>query len=78
MTQADAISKAKEFVLRHVGIEADPASVRLMERRGGARYWSIVYMPEAFFPQEAAIGARIDGPYVLQIDDSSGEVCVLG
>jgi hypothetical protein len=78
MTQMEAIAKARLFMSEHVGVDAEPASVRLLERAGRPRYWSIVYMPEALHPEEAARGVTIDGPYVLHVDDASGAVSVLG
>ena len=78
MSREEAILKAKAFVLEHVGVEAEAASVRLMTRPGVPSYWSVVYMPEAICPAETARGAVIDGPYVLHVDDASGVVSVSG
>lgn len=78
MNQTEAIKRATAFVLENIGVEADPESARLVDRPGGRRYWSIVYRPEVLLPSEAARGATIDGPYVLRVDDASGEVSVLG
>jgi hypothetical protein len=78
MTQGEAITRARAFVSEHVGVDADPASARLMERAGKPPYWSIVYMPDVLHPEEADRGVTIDGPYVLHVDDATGEVSVLG
>ena len=78
MTHAEAIAKARAFVSEHVGVDAEPASARLLERAGRPPYWSVVYMPDVLHPEEAARGVTIDGPYVLHVDDASGEVSVLG
>ena len=78
MNQAEAMGRAAAFVIENVGVNAEPESARLIERPGGRRYWSVVYKSEVLSPAEAARGATIDGPYVLRVDDVSGEVSVLG
>jgi len=78
MTQVEAITRARAFVSEHVGVNADPASARLMERAGKPPYWSIVYMPDVLHAEEADSGVTIDGPYVLYVDDATGEDSVLG
>lgn len=78
MNQVEAIKKAAEFTLEAMGKSAEPESIGFVERPDGRRYWSIVYRQEAFHPEEAAAGAVMDGPYVLRVDDTSGEVSVLG
>ncbi|TWT65162.1 hypothetical protein Pla123a_49260 [Posidoniimonas polymericola] len=78
MNQADAIQKASEFTLKAMGRSVEPESATIVERPDGRRYWSIAYRQEAFLPDEAAAGAVMDGPYVLRVDDASGEVSVLG
>jgi hypothetical protein len=78
MNQVEAIGKAKAFVSEHTGVDADPRSASLIRRSGLPSYWSIVYPAELFFPKDAAKGARVDGPYVIHVDDTSGEVSVLG
>lgn len=78
MNREQAITRAKAFVLQHVGVDAEPASARLLERPGELPYWSIVFMPDVLHPEETARGEVIDGPYVLHVDDVSGEVSVLG
>lgn len=74
MTQADAIRRAAEFI----GKSVKPESATFYDRHDGRRYWSIVYRMEAFLPDEEAKGVCIDGPYVLHVDDVTGEVSVLG
>lgn len=78
MTEADAVNYAMDFVKKHTGIVQRPSSVRYIERGGGRRYWSVTYMPDVFFAAEAASGSTIDGPYVLHVDDKTGQVVVLG
>ncbi|HRX86693.1 MAG TPA: hypothetical protein P5572_16840 [Phycisphaerae bacterium] len=78
MNRAAAIQKASEFLSSAWGKNAEPESATLIERADGRRYWSIVYRQEAFFPEKAAAGVVIDGPYVLNVDDASGEVSVVG
>ena len=78
MIQVDAIRKAAEFTLVAMGKTAEPESAIFVERPDGRRYWSIVYRQEAFHPEETAAGVVMDGPYVLRVDDASGEVSVLG
>lgn len=77
MNQAQAVAKANEFVFLHTGITTTPASAKLVERPD-AKYWTVVYSPEAFFVTEAARGVTIDGPYVLRVDVESGDVSVVG
>lgn len=78
VNQADAIQRASEFTLAAIGRSVAPESATFLEHPDGRRYWSIVYRQEAFRPEDAAAGAVMDGPYVLRVDDSSGEVSVLG
>jgi hypothetical protein len=78
MKQDQAIAMAKAFVAKHTGVIADPESARLIQRPGIPGYWSIVYAAGLFFPEDAAKGAVIDGPYVVRVDDVTGEVSVLG
>jgi hypothetical protein len=78
MNREEAISKARAFVLEHIGVEAEAASARLLTRAGVPPYWAVVYMPDVICPADANRGAVIDGPYVLRVDDASGEVSVLG
>jgi|GEM_PF-2608232 len=78
MTRVEAITRARAFVSEHVGVDADPASARFMERARKPSYWSIVYMPDVLHPEEAESGVTIDGPYILHVDDATGEVSVLG
>jgi hypothetical protein len=78
MNKTDAIEKATAFVRQHTGADPEPESATIVERPDGRRYWSVVYRQEAFFPEKAAEGVIMDGPYVLRVDDNSGEVSVLG
>jgi hypothetical protein len=78
MNQADAVQRASKFTLEAMGKSEKPESVTIVERPDGRRYWSIVYRQDVFFPEEAAAGAVMDGPYVLRVDDATGEVSVLG
>ena len=78
MNQDQAVAKAKSFVAKHTGVNADPESARLIQRPGMPGYWSVVYAAKLFFPTDAAKGATIDGPYVVRVDDVTGEVSVLG
>ena len=78
MNESDAVTKAKQFVLEHTGINVEPQSTRLIKRPDGRRYWSVVYAAELFFSQDAERGATVDGPYALRVDDVTGEVSVLG
>lgn len=78
MNEAEAVQFAMAFVEKHLGKEAYPDSVRFRESGNGCDYWSVVYMPERFFAKEAASGATIDGPYVLHVDDMTGDVKVIG
>lgn len=77
MNQLEAIEQARTFVLKHTGVNASPGSARLIERPGIPSYWSIVYAAELFFPKDAAKGATVDGPYVIHVDNATGEVSVL-
>ena len=78
MSEADAVTKAKQFVLKHTGIDAEPQSTRLIHRPDGRKYWSVVYSAELFFSRDTERGATVDGPYALRVDDATGEVSVLG
>jgi hypothetical protein len=77
MDAEQAIARANQFVRARTGREPIPSAARLTRRAGGAA-WSVTYEVGQFFPLDAAHGATIDGPYVIVVDDSTGEASVLG
>jgi hypothetical protein len=78
MTQAEAVEKASAFLLLHMGRSPEPLSITLSGIGSGPRRWNAVYRQESFLPEEANRGVIMDGPYVLRIDDATGEVSVQG
>lgn len=75
MNKFDAIKKATEFLRQHTGVTPEPESAAII-KRPDRRYWSVVYRQEAFFPEKTADGVIMDGPYVLRVDDNTGDVVV--
>lgn len=77
MNQSEVIKKVRAFVSEHTDVDADPEVAELVTRPGTPPYWWISYPAALFFPKEAAAGCTIDGPYILSVDDESGEITVL-
>jgi hypothetical protein len=77
MTREEAVAAANKWVREKNGVAAIPFGADLIEKRGRRR-WSVAYDTAQFFHTHSQKPAVVDGPYIVVVDDATGEVSVLG
>ena len=79
MTITDAIARANAYFLTNGGECPEPSLAHLVKKPGKIRYWIVLYPAHAVRPRLFGPDDIVDGgEYILQIDDHSGEVSVMG
>lgn len=81
MTQEQVINRANEWVQKQNGACVAPVAVRISKPGDGPHCWTIIYDTAELMRAcgaQLSVGAVVDGPYVVVVDDVTAEVSVLG